>query len=311
MKYIISVLAVAFLSTAFHFTAEAQIMDRLKKKATDAAERKAEEKVAEQVQLAAERMVEKSWNSIFGEMSEDSLSGKKLPFTMKSNVKTEDIYSFSTITTMEIETIRKDGSADPPIIMDMHFNENEMYTGTKISSEEMDNKDDELFIIYDFNNSAMLMLMGNEQDKFSFAYGWEEDLDNIQTAEAEAAEEPDWETVNEWHGYSKIGSKKILGYDCDGYRSENDNQIVEIWMSRDADFGMHNLFKANANTKQMKGKIPEDYPSGMIMEMISEDLQNGEKTTMKVTDIDKNARVNYAMADYPTMSFNSKAGKNQ
>ncbi len=227
---------------------------------------------------------------------------------MNSNVKKEDVYNFNTITTMEIETVKKDGSSDPPVIMDMHFNENEMYTGTKFSSEEMKNKDEELFIIYDFNNLAMLMLMGDKQDKFSFAYNWEEGLD---TAEVQDSEEQDWDEIQEHHGYSKIGSKNILGYNCDGYRSEDENQIIEIWVSRDADFGMHNLFKANANAKQMKGKIPGDYPSGMIMEMVAEDLQNGDKTKMTVTGIEKDARVSYAMNDYPTMSFGSKASENQ
>lgn len=312
MKQIISILAVAFLSTAFNFSAEAQVMDRLKKKAKEAAERKAEEKVTEQVQLAAERMVEKSWNSIFG-VIEDSVSGKKLPFSMNSKVKTEDVYNFNTIVTMEIETIKKEGSSDPPAFMDMHFNDHEMYTGTKFSSEEMNDKDEELFIIFDFKNSAMLMLMDNKEDKFSFTYNWEEDLTDVQNSEAQevGAEESEPVGAQEYYGYSKIGNKKILGYDCEGYRSETDHQIIEMWMSRNADFGTQNLFKANANTKQMKGKVPENYPRGMIMEMVAEDLQTGEKTTMKVTGIEKNARVKFAMADYPTMSFKSKAGESQ
>jgi hypothetical protein len=310
MKYFIFAITVGLITVTFSMGANAQILNRLKKKAQDAAQQKAEEKLAEQVQKMAEQMVEKSWDSIFGEIEDDSLPGLKLPFSANSNVKTEDEYTFDTITTMEIESIPKDGDPEPPVIMDMHFNKNEMYTGTKFTSEEMKKEAGNVFIIYDFKNSAMLMLMSNDQEKFSFAYDWKQALDESEElAENQPEEEVNWDEIEEWHNYKKIGSKNILGYDCEGYRSENENQIIDIWVSREADFGMYNLFQANTNAKHLKGKIPAEYPQGMIMEMITEDLENGDKTKMRVTDIKENARVRYIMADYPAMSFNPKASK--
>lgn len=307
MNYVIALLTAALISITFTLDAEAQILNRLKKKVQDAAEKKAEEKISERVERAAEQMVERSWNSIFGEMPEDSSSGMRLPFTMGSDVTTEDEYTFNTITTMEIKTIREDGEVDPPIIMDMHFSKNEMYTGTKFDSEEMKEEEGDLFIVYDFKNSAMLMLMENKEDKFSFAYDWKQTLDNMETDSTET----DWDNTDKWQGYEKIGSKEVLGYDCNGYRSETENENIEIWVSRDEDFGMNNLFRANANAKQLKGKIPEDYPQGMMMEMSTENLQNGEITTMKVINIEKNAQVKYAMSNYPTMSLGAKAEQDE
>lgn len=310
MKYLIVLLAAGLIPITFTSQAEAQILKRLKKKAQQAVEQEAEKKLAEQMQLAAQKMVENSWNAIFGEMAPDSATGK-LPFTMNSNVKTEDVYNFDTIVSMEVETIKKKGKSDPPVAMDMYYNANEMYTGTRFSSEEMKTKDGDLFIIYDFKNSAMLMLMANEKDKFSFAYDWTQALDQVADSVGEQPEEINWDEVNEWEGYSKIGQKEILGYNCDGYRSENPDGTIELWVSRDTSFGMDfALFKANANAKQMKGKIPENYPYGMIMEMTSEDLKSGDKTMMKVTDIQTDAKVKYAMADYPTMSFAANSTEN-
>lgn len=308
MKYVIALLTAGLISITFTIDAEGQILNRLKNRAQDAAEKKAEEKIAERVERAAEQMVERSWNSIFGEMPEDSSSGMRLPFTMSSNVTTEDQYSFTTITTMEIETTKEDSEADPPTIMKMHFGENEMYTGTTFENEEMNEEEGDLFIIYDFKNSAMLMLMENEEDKFSFAYDWKQALDNMET---DSTDQEEWENADEWQGYEKIGTKEILGYECDGYRSETENENIEIWVSRDEDFGMNNLFQANANAKQLKGKIPEDYPQGMMMEMTAEDLQSGETTTMKVINIEKNAQITYTMSDYPTMSLGAKADQDE
>lgn len=308
MRYAITILTAIFLAGLFSVDAEAQIMNRLKDRAKKAAADKAEEKVAEQVEKAAQRAVERSWNAIFGEMITDSTSGARMPFSISSNVETEDAYQFTTITTMEIRTIKNNGEEEPPVIMNMHFNENGEYTGTKFESEEMKQEDGDLFIIYDFKNSSMLMLMDNEDEKFSFAYDWQQNFESTYD-DSLFDEDADWENVEEWEDYKRIGSKTIQGYECDGYRSENENEIVEVWVTRDAELGMNNLFKANANAKQMKGKIPQEYPYGMIMEMQLEDLKNGEKTTMEVIDIDKNANVSYKMADYPTMSLGKKSSK--
>jgi hypothetical protein len=305
MKYAISILVAIFLSGTFSIDAEAQLLNRLKKKAKQAAEQKAEDKLTEQVEQAAQRAVERSWNSIFGEFTPDSSNGMQIPFTIGSNVKTEDAYHFNVITTMEIQTVRKDGEAEPPVIMAMHFGDDAMYTGTRFESEEMQKQEGDLFIIYDFKNAAMLMLMSNEKDKFSFAYNWQQNFESTESNTL-SQDEIDWDEVDEWQNYKKIGTKSILGYDCDGYRSQTDREIVEVWVSRDTEFGINNLFQANANAKQLKGKIPADYPRGMIMEMHAENLERGEKTMMKIIDIDKNADVSYAMADYPKMSLSAK-----
>lgn len=306
MKFVITLLTVGFLSTTFSIDAEAQILNRLKNKAQDAAERKAEEKISERVERAAEQMVERSWNSIFGELPDDTTSDKRLPFSMGSDVTTEENYVFNTVTTMEIQTIDKNGESDPPLMMEMHFNDDAKYTGTKFEGEEM-NEAEDLFIIYDFHNSAMLMLMKNEEDQFSFAYKW----DQAYADSVETSEDVDWDEVDEWQNYKKIGTKQILGYDCDGYRSETETENIEVWVSRDVDYGMNNLFRANANAKQLKGKVPEDYPQGMIMEMKSEDLENNETVIMKMTDIKKDANITYAMSDYPTMSWGLKANEKE
>jgi len=309
MRYLILTITAFVIISSLSHSAEAQILNRLKKKAQQAAAQKAEEKMTEQIQKAAEQMVEKSWNSIFGEIHADSTG--KLPFIMNSNVTTEKEYQFDTITTMEIQTTKKNGETEPPLIMDMHFNTNKMYTGTAFSSEEMKKEDGDLFIIYDFNNSAMLMLMSNDNNKFSFAYDWKQALATMNDSlEAHQREAENWDETDKWQGYTKIGHKTILGYNCDGYQSQSENEEVEIWVTGEAEYGMNSLFQAQTNARQIKGIVPENYPYGMMLELTSKDLGSGETTTMKVTDINKNADVRYVMADYPTMSLGTKAPKN-
>lgn len=302
MKYLTFIIATILLGFTMPMKAEAQLLNRLKKKAQQAAERKAEEKLAEQVQKMAEQMVERSWNEVFGDFSADS-SSAGFSFKINSNVKTEENYTFNFVTVMDIQTTDQNGKSEPPVTMFLHFNKKEPYTGTRFESEEMKKEDGDLFIIFDYKNSAMLMLMQNKKDKFSFAYDWNQALRQVPDSlrEYEGSED----TPDQWENYTRIGNKDILGYSCDGYKSEDEHTTYEVWVTRDLNYGMQNMFMANANTKQLKGKIPEDYPYGMMMEMISEDLDSRETTTMKVTDIKRNASIKYAMKDYPSMSFGS------
>ncbi|MFN2373055.1 MAG: DUF4412 domain-containing protein [Cyclonatronaceae bacterium] len=286
----------------FSSSVEAQILNRLKQRAQDRVERKVEEKIDDKVNQTADRMVDNAWDSIFGEMESSDREGRRaFPFTLNSNVTTEEAYNFDIITTMEIQT-ETDGKKEAPAIMQMHFNENEMYTGTRYQGEEMDSGEGDVFLIYDLKNSAMIMLMSSDDGKFSFAYDWTETQAMIE--EMEQAGEADEEAENEadsLQGYEKIGQKEILGYRCDGYRGTDENTISEMWVTREAAYGMETMFQANANSKQMKGRIPDDYPRGMLMEMITEDSDSGERMTMKVTDIQKNARVTFQMSDYPNI----------
>lgn len=310
MRKLIAFTTLVFMVAGFATSAEAQLLNRLKKKAKDAAAQKAEEKLSEAVERKAEQMVEESWNSIFGEWEEGTGGEGRSPlFTMNSNVTTEDTYRFNTITTMEVEMTDKDGKKEPPMTMKMHFNDDAMYTGTRYESEEMRRENGDVFIIYDFKNSAMVMLMQSEEDKFSFAYDWEQALDQAEAYEEEADadnESGEKEKMEEWENYSKIGTKTIAGYNCEGYRSETEDAVTEVWLSPEADFGMQRMFSANANSKYLRGKVPTDYPQGTVMAMESRNLENGETITMQVIDIDRNANVSYTMSDYPTMSIGSK-----
>ncbi len=289
----------------FAIPSEGQITKRFKQKAQDAVEKKVEQKIETEMEKAAERMVENSWNSVFGAGGEGGNAGAGLPFSLNSNVVTEDRYEFNIVSTMEIETTKSNGKSDPPMIMEMHFREDAEYTGTKFTGEEMENNQGDMIIIYDFKNSAMVMLMGSEEGKFSFAYDWTNAIEYAEDME-ENEEDVNWDEVDDWQGYTKIGTKNIAGYSCDGYVSENEEMKTEIWVTREETFGMENMFGANANSKQMRGKIPENYPYGMLMEMTMDNKESSEQTIMLVTNVNKNANMKYNMSDYPKMALGSK-----
>ena len=295
------VLTILFTLASIH-PASAQVLKRLQQKAADAVEKKVEQKVDEKIEQLADRLVNNSFDAIFGDM-EPNADGtpRKLPFTM-GNVAKEDVYSFDTVVTMEIESFKTNGASDGKAEMLMHMNNDAQYTGTRISSDDMRKSNSDVFIIYDFKNESMLMLMDSEGSKMSIGYKWTEALTVIQDS-IDANEDVNWDETEVWNGYKRIGSRTIAGYACEGYEFVDDNTTMQIWVTRDLEIGWHTMFGANANSKQLKGQIPDEYPYGMMMELTSTNKGNGEKTVMKVTSIDERANVRYVMADYPTVSL--------
>lgn len=314
MRVILFFITSMLIFSVIPTSADAQLFNRLKDRAKKAAENKVEEKISNEVEKAAERAVERSWNSIFGDgfgsasgdSDGDSGGSFNFPFKMNSNAATEEAYTFQVITTMEIESINQNGSTDEPVQMHMHFSDSGMYSGTKISGEQMEAENGDVFLIYDLKNESMVMLMDSDDEKFSFAYDWGQakELEEMYSEMEESNATPDEEFESEeWPDFERIGTKTIAGVEARGYMAEDEDEYMEFWLADDSQYGIQHILHANSETKAVKGKVPQNYPSGMLMEMVQENRNSGSKTTMRITAIDENANVTYLMADYPSMTY--------
>lgn len=177
MKQGIKVLLALFVISAVSVDVNAQLLKRLKNKAKDRVNEKIENKIDQKLEEAANKMVDRTWESVFGQESESETktkgaSPRSLPFTLNSNVNTEEEYSFSRFSEMEIITTDENGSNSEPTLMKMFFNNNGEYSGTSFINEESLENNEEVFIVYDYKNEAMVMLMNSEDGKASFAYDW-------------------------------------------------------------------------------------------------------------------------------------------
>jgi hypothetical protein len=289
----------------------AQILGRLQKRAQEAVEKKAEDKLNAKIDELAKKMVDNSFSAVFGDSTAPGASGAAagsggggaaFPFSIGSNAKTEDRYAFDVVSTMEIEAFRKDGRSGGKSIMRMHFNPNEAYTGTSIESADGKKMEGSTFIVLDAKNQAMVMMMASDKQKFSIAYDWKEAQKYAQSK----ADPVNWDTVTVWKTYKKIGTKTIAGYSAEGYRADGAEGTAELWVSRDRRLGSGSMFAASGSMKQFKGRMPADMPQGMLLEMTSTNASSGEKVTMRVTDVKTNANVVYAMSDYPKMEMGAK-----
>jgi hypothetical protein len=287
----------------------AQILNKLKNKVQQAIERKIEQKVEEKVERevdkAAGKAVDNAWDAVFGADSAsyngssiDTAKLKQLSSVFnQANVPTESQYSFDIKTTMEMKFIPKSGRLDPPTILEMYFKQGTKYTGSTYTGDASRNEGEMMFMIADYQNKALIVLMSDKEKKFRTVMSMDPTLYNL-SAEVEKQQEPvDWNNVTEWRGYKKLGKRTILGYSCDGYAITNEIGKSEVWITRDEIFGMENFF--NAGNMGMKSKFPSEMPYGMLVEMQSEDLKTGDKSIITLKEVKKGINQIFKISDYP------------
>ncbi len=303
MKKGIQVLLTLLIISAISIDADAQLLKRLKNKAKDRIKEKIDRKIDKKLEETANKMVDKTWVSVFGEEPESNAKGsspRTLPFTLNSNVKTESEYSFNRYSEMEIISTGENGEEPGPTIMKMYFNSDGEYSGTSFENEESQEKQEEVFLVYDYKNEAMVMLMNSEDGKASFAYDWaQSDMSAYETE----GEDNDHDGYS---GYEEIGTKTILGYECKGYKSEDDYSSTEFWITKETDSSYQKMMNANASTKYFQGRTMMLNSTATVMEMVSVNKETNEKIVMKMMKLDEKARLHFSMNDYPTIGSGKK-----
>ena len=286
----------------------AQILNKLKNKVQQAIERKIEQKVEEKVERevdkAAGKAVDNAWDAVFGADSAtyngssiDTAKLKQLSSVFnQANVPTESQYSFDIKTTLEMKFIPKSGKLEPPTMLEMYFKQGSKYTGSTYKADPSKNQGEMMFMIADYRNKALVVLMGDNEQKYRTVMSMDPALFNLSNQVETQKEDIDWNNVTEWRGYKKLGKRTIMGYSCDGYTITNEIGKSEVWITRDELFGMENF--SNSANMSMKSKFPTDMPYGMLVEMHSEDLKTGDKSIFSLKEVKKGINQVYKMSDY-------------
>lgn len=283
------------------FSVQAQFgVDNLKNKAKNAVGQAIDRKIEQEMNKAAERMVNKYWDKWLGKYYQENGSttgggvsaGGSFPFVIDNNVTVEGSYSFNSSMTMLIESYKKSGKLDETVTMTMFNHPEGSYLGTKLV--DMDQKPgEETFIINDFKNHAMVMLFTTDGEKSSMAY-------SLIVAEApEMDVVADQETTDEMVNFEQIGTKEILGYTCTGYRVDNEEAISEMWFSEEVLFGQGLM----NTTPAAAAATHPNMPSGTLMEWESTDKASGERSVMRVTELNPNATLSIDMNEYPRIQM--------
>lgn len=283
---------------------QAQILNAIKNKAADAMTDAINRKIDEEINKAADRVVDKYWDRVIGKYyaglySDDAGGG--FPFVLDTNVVLEDEYVFDRVIRMQIQTFDKKGKLEETSFMNTHTSNNYKYMGTSIEDAETEKNDQDIMLINDFKNGAFVMLMRDGSERSRLAYSVQVDtaaLDTLADAYTDSVEVYD----AAYPEFQSLGTKTIMGKVCKGYKYENTDGSMEMWLTDENIYGNYSIYNYGAAGTPAMITTPYNYPSGSIMEVSTIDNSSMEKSVMTVVDINSSAHVRYKIADYPTAS---------
>ncbi len=287
-----------------------KLQQKAEQKLEDAAERKAQDEVDKKIDEALDEMESEadSANAV-REAERDAqnqvrmnrllkgmgMSGEPVPF--------EDSYTYEHLIEMHFDSHDKSGTELSNGEFIIHLNPNSESMAYEIVSGNMTESGQGMFII-DAENGALILLTDENGEKKGIAYGistffesmgttyYDEDLDLSETPETYLANP----NVN------KTGrTRTIAGMKCEEYTYKDENTDSEIWITRDLKMNTQDFFSTLFRTSMYTHGMGWGY----VMAATSVDKNNGEKSTMEVTRVDKNSKATFSMNDYEITNLGS------
>ncbi|MEO7522285.1 MAG: DUF4412 domain-containing protein [Gemmatimonas sp.] len=312
-----SLAASAFLLFATAATpVSGQILKKIGDRAKEAAARKTEQKISQKIDEATSKMIDRSFDSVFGDdkdsggggasKSGGSKGGGSRIFSMLPNAPTEARYDFHSLLSYDIESLPKGKSNGDVLELTMQFSKEKPFAASRLTQK---NKPGEgaFHMIFDAKNESMVMLFESDTGKFSIAYSWKEAK---RYAEAQVISPPPSSDAVATTSvrqdaralqYKKLGARRIAGYNTEGYRAEDNEGIVDVWVANDPSLTFGRMMGATSSMKGMRGAMPDAYPVGMLMATETTDKKSGDKTRMTVTSVNAKANVTIDMSQYPKL----------
>jgi hypothetical protein len=299
------ILALSF----FNVDAHSQLLKKLKRAASEGASRAIEKTVEREVEKATQRQLEKTFRSLYGDAIFDadqdgnsngeSYDFSKVMGSINMNVDTESDYSFSGVAVMEIQNTNEKGREEDPMKFNSFLSENPDYFGMEFEDQDTKKSEEKSVIIMDHKNKATIILVENEDEKSSMAFGmdWGGMMDSYEDM-------PENNTIGDT-AFEKTGNtKEILGYTCEEYKMNADDSEGIYWISTTPIEGLEGFWSKNSPfvTKKMKDEnsaFYSSFPDGNILEMYFTDKKEQITSEMKMVEINKNQPVQFKMADYP------------
>ncbi|HET8753947.1 MAG TPA: DUF4412 domain-containing protein [Salinimicrobium sp.] len=269
MKKIIYILVVVL---GCSFSAQAQFFKKLKEKV----EKKVENAVTESVSDKAEKETQKAMDK----MLEANLSNISMGMESADLSEVPETYTFNWEYALHMKT--KDGDFE----MIYRLNEDQPYIGIEMPQAEG------MFMVMDQENKLMAMFMNSQGNKFLTA-----------TKLPEVPEEvTDEEEINSTPEITKIGTKTILGYESQGYQTEDEDHIITFYVTDEAGISFNDMFKTSQKNMPKNFEAEWLEEGALLMEMNMQSKTNPKETMlMTCTRIEKED-FSIKKADYASVS---------
>lgn len=335
-KHIVLILCI-FLAGSFSAVA-AQDLGRFIDKRKDAAKDAAAERTGEEADKGIKARVNKELDKIFGaqeegeeaveaspdeeytEEEEETYSSGSSRSSRSSDLQSKAILSAMGITTgtarvkptyefngfIEMTIIEYvDGKPEgEPSIYKTYTNAENYDYGIEISEK---GSEDNMSIVFDTENELMLTLTESDGEKNGIAMKiTPEQAADIEAEAKENAAEYE-ETMDQYKQYKTGKSKKILGYNCDEYIIEDEDEMITMWSTKDLNKEMNRGYMKNSTFTGLF--MYAYYTDGMVLEYVLEEKDGSSKYMMNVTDIDLNRKNSISTIGYSIMDMSGMMDK--
>lgn len=290
-NHIFCVLLLTFVLAVLPEVTSAQILKGLGKKIEKKIERETNRRVERKVDKAINKGMDKveqtAEEAVRGDgKTETKDSPKKSPYDFrlggKSNVSLADTYAFKLGVTYDIENNKKNKTQTT-----MWFG-GEDYIGMTVPMQK------NVFMIMHGGNMITFM----QQEKKYMVLGVDVAQGMINAAAEEAKnEEEDFEI-------KKIGTEKLLNYNCNVYEVKSSEYVMKLWLTEEIGVDVGSFMSAFSTIVKEKGKFPamKNQPGGLLLKMESKSLKDKEVMNMTASSIDKTG-MSINTSDYSSLSF--------
>lgn len=266
-----------------------ETLDKIEGKGEHKKEKKTEEQDAKQSSSE-----EKTSNDISTENGTSSQPQNTSSFEVsvdKSKVKPS--YHFNANILMNIESIKKNGKKEETQQMRSYFSESEEYfAGEMLIKDEKNNSTMTTVSIFDWQNNLLISLIDNPSMKMGVVMGFDA-AKAVGTASDNANADQSKATLK------KTGrTKKILNYNCDEYISEDEDNISEIWITNEVKLSLTKVLAGLELQQKGKKSYPTDAPQGLMMETTTTNKKKGDKTILRVVEINQNKSTSISTKEY-------------
>lgn len=234
-------------------TAEAQFLKKLGKKISEKVEETATENISNKAANETDETLNNAW--------EADLSKKNSETGIAENPSTDipESYDFDWKYTLRLDSKKQ----DIDLVYRLKKGANYMGIGGGMMGD--------MFMVMDFDRNLSVMFMNG------FVRGTK-----MNTSQDSKNLNPKIENFT----FEKIGSKTILGYDCDGYRAENEEYEMTIYVTDEVGIGFTGGFK---NQEYLPKGFNPDWinENSLMMEMQMINKKNSKRNmTLICTSIE-------------------------
>ena len=313
MKYVATVLSV-LICTGIAF---GQILDRTENRAKNKVNNRVDRKIDSGIDSgldALEGIFKKKNKEKEGEQSDDlevaassgdsEIRSAESHNAYSSSTEIDSDYKFDHNLKLNIQSFNKKGKAEDAMEMKMYFSDSESNFGMELNASGA-----ESFVIYDMATYQMISLIDANGQKIGMSM--KIDPEKMEKQMNDSKEKAESETYN----FVKTGESKVIsGFNCEAYTLDDPDSNEwnqTLWMTEDTDADwMGYMSNMMATNKQMEGsyQMPENYPDGSVIQIISESTKNQEKTIMTVKEINKNQPKTFSTDGYKFMNFPGMGG---